>query len=210
MIYILFGNDTKNKSSYIKELTLKSESFFISSSNLDKNLILSYSNNIDLFGESKSVILDNILNSENIGFSLEEMNFLKESKTIFIFKEDKLLALDQKKYKKYGEIIGFELKKSLPEQKFNVFSITDAFARRDKITTWILYQNAIYSGIEPEAISGILFWKIKTMILNGTTTFSKDQLKKQSSSIVSLYHRAHRGECDFHIGLEQFILSSLS
>ena len=86
MIYILFGNDTKNKSSYIKELTLKSESFFISSSNLDKNLILSYSNNIDLFGESKSVILDNILNSENIGFSLEEMNFLKESKTIFIFK----------------------------------------------------------------------------------------------------------------------------
>ena len=48
------------------------------------------------------------------------------------------------------------------------------------------------------------------MILNGTKFFSKEELKKASSELVSIYHKAHRGEYDFTISLEQFILSSLS
>jgi predicted RNA methylase len=40
--------------------------------------------------------------------------------------------------------------------------------------------------------------------------FSKEELKNNSSLIVYLYHKAHRGEFDFYIGIEQFILNSLS
>ena len=94
--------------------------------------------------------------------------------------------------------------------KFNIFGITDAFAKHDKVMTWVLYRRGIEGGVEPEAIAGILFWKIKTMILSGNYLFDKDELKRQSSRIVSIYHKAHRGESDFSIGLEQFILSSLS
>ena len=171
---------------------------------------MSYSTNVSLFGSAPVIIADNILNEESLAFSSDEMIFLKESKTIFIFKEDKVTAAEQKKLKKYGDIKNFEGKKELPIQKFNVFNITDAFANRDKISTWTLYREAVSSGLEAEAIAGVLFWKIKTMILNGSRIFSKEELKKQSSNIISLYHRAHRGEVDFIISLEQFILTSLS
>lgn len=210
MIYILLGEDSKSKNSYIKEITKGGEVLSILGSDLSKELIMSYSNNINLFNDLPSILLDNVLNKEEIIISNEDFESLKESKTIFIFKEDKLSAILQKKYKKYGDIQIFESKKVIPIPKFNIFSITDAYSNRDKITTWTLYRNGLNSSLEPEAIAGVIFWKIKTMILNGSKTFSKDELKNQSSQIVSIYHKAHRGELDFSISLEQFILSSLS
>lgn len=210
MIHILLGTDTKNKNAYIKEITKNSESFFIASNTFEKDIVMSYSTNVSLFGGAPSIILENILADNSIDFSPIEMTLLKDSETIFIFKEDKLLATDQKKYKKYGDLKDFEGKKEVQSAKFNVFSITDAYANKDKITAWTLYREGISSGLEPEAIAGVLFWKIKTMILNGNRMFSKEDLKHQSSNIVSLYHKAHRGEVDFVISLEQFILTSLS
>ena len=210
MIYILSGDDNLNKSAYIKELTLNREIFFLRPDILNKDLIMSYSSNISLFNESPVIVVENIINEGEINFSNEDLISLKDSETIFIFKQDKLSSVEQKKYKKYGDIKIFDEKKITPIEKFNVFSITDAYANRDKITAWTLYMQAISSGIEPEAIAGILFWKIKTMILNNFKSFNKFELKSQSSAIVSIYHKAHRGELDFTIALEQFILSSLS
>ncbi len=209
MIYILVGEELKSKGLYIKEVTKNREIIFLGSSILTRDLILNYSSNISLFNEFPVIVVENILKEENIIFSATEFDYLKDSKTIFIFKEDKLTALEQKKYKKHATIENFDVKKIIIE-KFNAFSITDAYANRDKIGAWVLYRKGIESGVEPEAIAGILFWKIKTMLLNSTKIFSKEELKKQSSQIVSLYHNAHRGEVDFIIGLEQFILTSLS
>jgi DNA polymerase III delta subunit len=210
MIYILVGNGIKAKSLHIKELTINHESFLINDSDLDKDLIMNYANNVSLFNDSPVVILEEVLNEGVIAFSSEELNSLKESKTLFIFKEDKMSALNQKKYKKYGEIKVFEEKKITSKENFNIFNIADAFASRDKILAWTLFHKGMNQGVEPEAIAGVLFWKIKTMILSSSRIFNKDELKHQSSGIVSLYHKAHRGECDFSISLEQFILSSLS
>lgn len=210
MIHILLGGDTKNKNIYIKELARESDSVFIPAGVEDKSLVIGYSSNISLFGETPVVIMDNLLSEGAIIFSPEELKSINESDTVFIFKEDKLSVSEQKKYKKYAEIRSFELKKEVTQPKFNVFGITDAFANRDKINSWALYREGIESGVEPEAIAGILFWKIKTMILNGSRFFNKEELKNQSSKIVSIYHSAHRGEVDFVISLEQFILTSLS
>ncbi len=210
MIHILLGEDSKNINSYIKEVIKEGDLLRFPSENINKELIMSYSKNINLFNELPSIIIENILSDEEIIFSDEELDSLKDSKTNFFLKEDKLLALSQKKYKKYGHIKIFETKKNNNALKFNIFSITDAFSNRDKATTWILYRNGINSFLDPEAISGVLFWKIKTMILNGSKSFSKEELRHQSSQIISIYHKAHRGELDFSIALEQFILSSLS
>lgn len=210
MIHILFGGETKSKNVYIKELTPDREFFVVSGGESSKDLIMGHSNNISLFGKTPVILIENILSDGSIDFSAEEMSSLKDSETIFIFKEDKLSASDQKKYKKYGDVKNFESKKELPVPKFNIFGITDAFANRDKIKAWSLYLEGISSGVEPEAIAGVLFWKIKTMILNGSRSFEKKELVFQSSNIVSLYHKAHRGEVDFVVSLEQFILASLS
>lgn len=209
MIHILYGDDTKSRSTYIKELTREREAS-LASSDVDKDFILNSSASVSLFGGLSALTLDNILNEEKIIFSTEELNSLKKSDTIFIFKEDKLSVADQKKYKKYAEIKSFENKKVIIHQKFNVFDITNAIAKRDKVVSWTLYRKAIDVGVEPEAISGAIFWKIKMMILNGSNSFTKDELKHMSSQIVFMYHMAHRGELDFTIALEQFVLSSLS
>lgn len=208
MIYLLLGLDLKNKNIYTNKLIQESESIFLSPNILTKELIMNHSMSTSLFGDKPIIIIEDILKDENIIFNKDELQILKESETIFIFKEDKLLVEEQKKYKKYVTIENFELKKKTQNNKFNVFSITDAYAVKNKIVTWTLYRKAIESGIEPEAIAGVLFWKNKIMILNGSKVFSKDELKKNSSNIISLYHKAHGGDRDFVVGLEQFILSS--
>jgi hypothetical protein len=210
MIHILVGGDTKNKGNYIKDLTSNRENVFIGDTLASKDSVMSYCYGIDLFDKSSFVVLENVLNGGDINFSTEELVRIKESNTLFIFKEDKLSVALQNKYKKYGEIKIFEEKKVTQVPKFNVFNITDAFANKDKILAWTLYNKGIKEGIEGEAIAGILFWKIKTMLLNGSNVFSRDDLKQQSSKIISLYHKAHRGEIDLSLGLEQFILTSLT
>ena len=210
MIHIISGNDTKNKKASLKKLIGNHESFFVSGSNISKEILYERAGTISLFGESPVVVIEGLLSESDIVLSVDDLKILKDSPTIFIFLEDALLAKEETKFKKYADIQTFDQKitKSIP--KINVFAIADAFGRKDKVSAWILYRESIQGGAEPEAISGMLFWKIKTMLLSGAKTFDVDTLKHQSGELVSLYHKAHRGELDFTIGLEQFILSSLT
>ncbi len=209
MIYILSGNDTQKKSARLKVIIQGKDVIRLGESEASKEILLEYAASVDLFGNSPTIITSNIINSA-ISLSPKDLAVLDSSKTLFIFLEDKLKATDEKKYAKFSTIEKFEEKKTIKARNDNPFALADSFARRDKIGTWILYREQIDKGAQPEAISGMLFWKIKTMMLNGTRTFSKEELKRQSSEIVCLYHDAHRGESDFVIGLEQFILSSLT
>jgi hypothetical protein len=209
MIYIFLGNDTKRKNSQVKKIVKEKEFLKLPAREISKELIMNQAESQSLFGDSPIFLSENILTEGDISFSKEDLEILKNSENLFIFLEDKLSSAEQKKYLKYASLESFEEKVVKPVPKVNLFGIADSFAKRDKITTWVLYTEAIEST-EPEAISGILFWKIKTMLLNGTKNFSLKELKDQSSKIVSIYHLAHRGEIDFRIGLEQFILSSLN
>lgn len=210
MIYILSGNDTKKKNAYLKKLYGYDSPFLVPGSNLTKEELFDKARSISLFGKSPIVVLENIIKEESVILSQEDIFILRDSPTIFVFLEEKLLTSEIKKYKKYATIEDFSYLEVKKTPKMNVFGIADSFSYKNKIETWILYREAISQGVSPEEISGIVFWKIKTMILTGTKVFSLYELKKLSSEIVSIYHKAHRGECDFTIGLEQFILSSLS
>jgi hypothetical protein len=210
MIYILLGNDTKKKNDYLKKLYKGNLPVFVPQVNHSKEILMDYASSISLFGESPIVILEGIIKESNITLGNEDLLALKDSLTTFVFIEEKLLALDVRKYKKYGTVEELSRPATKQMPKMNVFDIAEAFARKDKIGTWVLYREAISKGVQPEEISGIIFWKVKTMLLNGAKVFSALELKKISSELVSLYHKAHRGECDFVIGLEQFILSTLS
>jgi len=208
MIYILSGNDTKKKNAYLKKLCNGDLPIFVSPTDVSKAMLFDYAQSTTLFGIHPTIVVENIIEEEILDFSPEDLSSLKESQTTFVFIEDKLLMPDVKKYKKYTTIEDFSstTKKIIKKN----FDIAEAFSRKDKIGTWILYRKAISLGAVPEEISGIIFWKIKTMLLYGTKFFSPDELKNKSSELVSIYHRAHKGDCDFTIGLEQFILSSLS
>lgn len=208
MIYIVVGNDTKKKNLYLKKLYNDNQPIYIPEKELTKQMLMEYTQSINLFGEYPTLTTENVLKS--LEFSKEEISQLKDSKTNFVFIEESISVADSKKWGKSAEVSIFNEATKKETPKFNVFAIADSFSRKDKIGTWILYREAVSCGIPAEEISGILFWKIKTMILTGSKVFKEDELKNQSSLLVSLYHKSHLGQTDFTIGLEQFILSSLS
>lgn len=210
MIYIFSGNDLAKKNKHLKTLTKDNERIYLRGDDALKDIVLNYATSTNLFGETPTIILENIIEQGIPPLDSRDLEVLKDSSTMFIFLEDKFLKKDELKYKKYATILAFEEKTEKQSRGWNTFSIAESYGHRDKIGTWILYREAIQKGIEPEAISGILFWKIKNMILNKTKVFEMNDLKNQSKNIVSLYHRAHLGQLDFTTGLEQFILSSLS
>jgi len=210
MIYILSGNDTKKKNAYLKKLSKNGEPFLISHTDINKEKLFDYARSVSLFGEYPAVVLENSIKEINDLFSLDDLDILRDTQTTFIFIEDKLLAPDIKKYKKYATIEDFNITAVKQSPRIDVFGIANAFSSKNKVEAWIIYLKAVSLGISPEEISGVIFWKIKTMLLLGSKNFSPNELKKHSSELVSIYHRAHRGELDFSIGLEQFILSSLS
>lgn len=159
---------------------------------------------------------------------LKKLSDIADSPNVFVMREgavDKetlLLIVDE------AERVQRYEKKELKKKEFNIFSLTDAFGRRDKKQLWVLLQKAVASGAVPEEIHGILFWQLKSIMLalqcktaeeagvkpfvwSKARTFAKNwsenELKFLSSKMVSLYHDAHRGIHEFPIALERFILT---
>ena len=52
MIYILVGGNTKEKNVYLKELTKNNENFFVREERMDRDLLMSYCYNVNLFDKS--------------------------------------------------------------------------------------------------------------------------------------------------------------
>ncbi|MBI4087000.1 hypothetical protein HY416_03415 [Candidatus Kaiserbacteria bacterium] len=151
---------------------------------------------------------------------------LAESPNIFVLLEGKLLAPQAKELKKYAEQYE-EVAGSAPGERFNVFALADALARRDKKSLWVLLLRAQHAGLSSEEIIGTLFWQIKTMRLaaktknadeaglkpfvytkskRGAQIFKPGELDLLSRSLVSLYHDAHLGKLDIDLALERWVL----
>lgn len=210
MITFVIGTDAQRRTAYIQSLLQKRESIRYQATDLSNEVLLEHARSANLFGESPVIILESYISEGDTMLSPTELSLLQDSASLFIFVETTFKTTDEKKYKKYATIERLEEKKIIPTQKLNTFALTDAYARRDKVVTWTLYLEALEKGTAPEALSGLLFWKIKTLILAGSKSFTSHELKRSSSMLVSLYHKAHLGEVDFTIGLEQFILTTLS
>jgi hypothetical protein len=164
-----------------------------------------------LFEAKQVITLENVLeNAEAKDFILGKLAELKESGNIFIFLEKKALKDTVTKFTKSSEEVKeFALPKG-KENKADVFAITYPFERRDKKNMWLEFHKLRETDTSAEALSGILFWKIKSMLLAGRSAkWTEAELKKLSSKLVSLHHDAHRGLIDFQTGLEKFIIDSL-
>jgi len=184
--------------------------------------------------ESKCLVFFNYVfqNKEAKDFILNNLKEFSASDNVFVILEGKIdkKTSDKIAKKAFGVKEFVEKNKVKSKEPFNLFSITDAFGRRDKKNAWILFQKSIIAGISPEEIHGIIFWQLKNMIIAQSSSikdaekagvkpfvfnkslmlsknFSEEELKRLSSKMVSFYHRARMGDGDFQISLEKFILS---
>jgi DNA polymerase III delta subunit len=210
MIYLIYGNDNKEKNIKTKDLAKSASIVRVPADQITQNALLNFSSQTQLFGEAPIVVVENALSEEDNIFNPELLDKLKDSTNIFVFLEDNLTQAFIKKYKKYLQEIFYFEKKEISKSKINAFVVADMFARRDKVGAWTSYLDLIENGEAPEAISGMLFWKIKTMISsNINKPYSSLELIQASSNLVDIYHKGHSGELDMKVALEQFILSTI-
>jgi hypothetical protein len=93
------------------------------------------------------------------------------------------------------------------KKKFSeVFSVANFLANKDKKNLWISFIDLLGKGVAVEEIHGILFWKVKDLILKGTRNYSKEELSKLSSDLVEMTHKVRQGEGELEVMLEKWIL----
>jgi hypothetical protein len=214
MIYLFYGDDTKNKitqsEKFLKSLPKDTEIFFVSRNNFNRNQIESLYSGSGLFFARAAVIFSDILEyEENRNFILEKLALMGKSESLFIFLEGKINKPILDTFKKIGAKIDiFELPKEKKE-KFNSFLLADAFAAKDKLNLWFYFRQAMDKDVGMEELVGVLFWKIKDMILKKNfRKFSETELKNFAAKLSYLLPQARKEGKDAETVFEQFLLEA--
>ncbi len=176
--------------------------------------------------EMKKIVMDYVeeMKESSHIFVMLENKIDKKSLTKLEKNAEKVLLFDLENEDKKG----FKpAKYPSPTEGFNIFNIADAFAVKDRKRLWMLLVEAKMHNIAPEEIHGILMWSVRTMLLaesvrsaeeaglkpfvfgkaqKNAKNFSKKELAKKSSKLISIYHDSRRGEIDFGLSLEMFVL----
>ncbi len=220
MIYFLHGTNIDKGRAKAHELIdsmLKKKpdaSFYkMDTETFDVDALSNYIESQGLFENKYIVFLDRISGDKNHKEEfLKKIKEIAESKNIFIILEGKLdkvsLGKIEKKAEKTQEFMLKETSASEKKEAYNAFSLADAFGKKDIKNLWILYRKAIDKGEVPEALHGMLFWKIKTMLINNYLgPYTKEELQKLAEKLVTIYHEARRGNGELETKLENLVLS---
>jgi len=201
MIYLFTGDDAKNKilsyEKFIKSLPKGGDKFSVSRNNFDKIQIESLYSGSSLFSAKAAVIFSGILeNEETRDFILEKLELIGESTSDFIFLEGKLNKPILDAFKKVGpkrlQMNVFELPKEKKE-KFNNFLLANAFEQKDKLNLWIYFRQAMDRGVGMEELVGVLFWKVKDMLIKKNFgKFKELELKNFASKISYILPEARK------------------
>jgi len=212
MISLFAGDDAKNKilahEKFMNSLSSGVEIFFINKNDFNKSQIESLYSGAGLFFSKCIVIFENILEfEENRDFILGKLDLMRQSENSFIFLEGKVNKPILDIFKKVrAELNIFELPKEKKE-KFDNFLVANAFGQRDKLNLWVYFRQAMDRGVGMEELIGVLFWKIKDMILKKDfRKFSEIELKDSASRLSYLLPQARKKGKDAEATFEQFLL----
>lgn len=243
MIILIYGNDelrSRDKyrafSASLLAKNPKASLFKLTNENFTSQALEELTKGQGLFYQKFIVGCDNLFssvkgNEEVLGEAKDWLSLMTRSDNVFILLEnntdekvlvelENLASRAQKFEKKVGELS--------KHGAFNIFSITDAFAAKNKNRAWALYQEALMHGISAEEILWKLIWSTNNLLLVKNTrdasklkmkpypltkaktaakTFSNEELKKISASFLDLYHTTYLGTDEFEFGLEKILLS---
>jgi DNA polymerase III delta subunit len=175
-----------------------------------------------LFGDRELYVLDSLARTLDIKNLMEGY---AESNNIFIFSEETITKPITKVFEQYqANIQDFGKEEKKKDNKFNMFSLTDALGARDKKNLWLLFHQAIKNG-SPEEIHGILFWQVKNLALVKTSQtnpgmnpfvyqktsgyaakFTLEEIQKMARDLVHMFHNRDTYST-LDIEIEKFILS---
>lgn len=234
MLHIIYGSDRENirtQFHVVRDVMQKKcdGEHIVGESEATDAFLSEAASSIGLFGEKVLYIFDNILEKkEDQDLVVAHATELVASPNYFLVCEPSFEKdLVEEVEKMGGGAQEYAAKKVDTRPTFNIFSLGDALGRRNKKELWVLYQGALSAGIEPEEISGTLFWSVKNMVLMkeappGTLcglnpfvakktrefakNYTKEELLSLSHSLVAAYHEAHMGGEPMAVALERFTL----
>jgi hypothetical protein len=214
MIYLFAGDDAKIKrkayEKFIDFLPKGTETFFINKNNFDRIQIESLYSGAGLFFTKCVVFFENISEKEDhLDFVLEKLDLITSSQNDFVFLEGKLNKPILDAFKKArAELNIFELSKDKKE-RYNNFLLADALADRNKFQLWLHFRFAMDKGVRMEELIGILFWKVKDMLLKKNFyKFSEAELKAFAIKISYLLQEARKSGTEDESAFEQFLLEA--
>ncbi len=159
-----------------------------------------------LFGGARSFLLVGAINSARQEEFLDLAEVFARSPHTFVCEEEKLLKAPTTQLQKAGANIEVFAKEAQKE-KFNVFALANVFAVRDRRRLWLALLEAARAGVAPEALAGMLHWKVRVMLSDARPgRYSRAELVALSRQLVALYHDSHRGQGDLALLLERFAL----
>jgi len=204
MIYLFTGDDTTKKlaayEKFVASFPASVETFVINKNEFDPVQLWSLYSGSGL----------NIFEFENArDFILGKLTSMQSSENSFVFLEGKLNKSLVDAFTKVGAKVNiFELPKAKKE-KFNNFLLATAFEQKDKLNLWIYYRQAVDLGVGLEELTGVLFWKMKDMILKKNfRKFSEAELKTTASKLSYLLPEAREKGNDAEIVFERFLLGT--
>ena len=101
------------------------------------------------------------------------------SPTVFVLEESGISAPQKKLFEKHGaRVYEYQYEKKQKEEA-TIFAITAALTMTSKKDRWLLFQKCIAEHA-PEALVGILFWKLRQLL---------DRPSKQTVHYQQLYTR---------------------
>ena len=214
MIYLFAGDDTENKLSayeeFIKSVSKDTEILKFNRNDFNRDQIESFYSGSGLFSKKSLIVFSNFFEYEETrNFILEKLPLMSEGENSFLFLESKLnkVALDAFK-KARAELNIFELPK-MKKELFDNFLLANAFGMRDKLNLWIYFRQAVDRGVVMEELVGVLFWKIKDMLLKKNfTKFTENELKNFIVKLSYVLPEARKRGLDAESAFEQFLLEA--
>jgi len=214
MLYLFSGDNVKEKNlsyeKFMKSLPTGMETFSVNGNDFNPTQIESFYSGSSLFSPISAVLFRDVLEREEVrDFILDKLNPMSQSDNSFIFVEGKLNKSVLDAFKKArAEINVFELPKEKKE-KFDNFLVANAFSQKDKLNLWIYFRQAVDKGVGMEELIGVLFWKIKDMILKGNfSKFSEEQLRDFAARLSYLLPQARKKGVDAESAFEKFLLEA--
>lgn len=193
MLKVVVGKNKIKEAEEIKWSDMGSEEF------------LALASTQSMFGGAQTFLLVGAINSERQDEFLDMAEALVESPHTFIFEEEKLLKAPTTALEKAGAKIEVTKKAAAKERGFDPHGLTFALAARDKKKLWLGLTASLAAGEKPEAIAGLLHWKVKQE-LERATGAKREALINLSRQIVFMYHDSHRGAGSLELLLERFAL----
>ncbi len=188
-----------------------------------------------LFGDKHVVVCDRIFSdSAAKEFVRNSAEKFAASRNAFIFFEEEVDEETLGFLKGHAEKIQeFKPQTAGAEKQYNLFPVCDAFSAKNKSKLWTLFQQALLSGVPAEEVFWKIWWQVKNLLLvkklselekktlqkksglhpfvikktlSALRNFTEKELNDSALALVEIYHNARRGDADFEIGLEKFLI----